>query len=77
MADFGISGVADRFNPELDWGTLKYMPPEILSKKETANAFAGDVWACGIILFYMLEGFLPFSGNSSSQITSRIINSPV
>ena len=27
IADFGISGVADRFNPEVDWGTLKYMAP--------------------------------------------------
>jgi serine/threonine protein kinase len=53
------------------------MPPEILSKKEKANAFAGDVWACGIILFYMIEGYLPFTGNSSAQIINKIINSPV
>lgn len=77
VTDFGISGVADRFNAEVDWGTLKYMPPEILSKKEKANACACDIWACGIILFYMVEGFLPFSGNSSSQIMNKIINSPV
>ena len=53
------------------------MPPEILSKKEKVNAFAGDVWACRIILFYMVEGYLPFTGNSSPQIISKIINNPV
>lgn len=53
------------------------MPPEILSKKEKVNAFAGDVWACGIILYYMVEGCLPFSGNSSSQIINKIIYYPV
>jgi serine/threonine protein kinase len=33
VADFGISGVADTFNPDLDIGTLRYMAPEVLSKK--------------------------------------------
>jgi serine/threonine protein kinase len=27
IADFGISGVADQFNPDFDAGTLKYMAP--------------------------------------------------
>jgi hypothetical protein len=27
VADFGISGVADAFNPEIDIGTLRYMAP--------------------------------------------------
>jgi serine/threonine protein kinase len=65
VADFGISGVADRFNPELNWGTLKYMPPEVLAKSKITYTFARDVWACGVILFYMLEGNLPFTGHSS------------
>ena len=73
MTDFGISGMVDRFNSELDWGTLKYMPPEILNKKEKINSFAGDIWACGIILFYMVEGYLPFTGDSSSVIKKKII----
>ena len=33
VADFGISGVADQFNPDVDTGTLKYMSPEVLSGK--------------------------------------------
>jgi serine/threonine protein kinase len=41
------------------------MPPEVFSKSKTAYAYARDVWACGIILFYMVQGQLPFIGNSS------------
>ncbi len=33
IADFGISGVADQFNPDFDSGTLKYMAPEVLTAK--------------------------------------------
>ena len=32
VADFGISGVADSFNPDIDIGTLKYMAPEVLNR---------------------------------------------
>lgn len=66
MADFGISGVADRFNPEADWGTLKYMSPEVLSGKNKTNSTGVDVWACGIILYFMVTGNLPFNGSSTA-----------
>lgn len=33
VADFGISGLADTFNPDVDVGTLRYMAPEVLSRK--------------------------------------------
>lgn len=66
MADFGISGVADRFNPDADWGTIRYMAPEILSGKMKVNSPAVDVWACGIILYQLIIGNVPFDGLSSS-----------
>lgn len=66
VADFGISGVADRFNPDADWGTLKYMAPEVLSGKNRLNSTGVDVWACGVILYYMVTGSLPFRGSNSA-----------
>ena len=33
VSDFGISGVSDKYNSEIDTGTLKYMAPEVLAKK--------------------------------------------
>lgn len=74
IADFGISGVADSFNPDFDIGTLRYMAPEVLSKKEKINTAGVDVWACGVMLFCMLFGYLPFTGSSNSQTIQAIVS---
>lgn len=77
IADFGISGVADQFNPEVDWGTLRYMSPEVLSGRTKLNSPAVDVWACGVILYLLVTGKNPFNGNSSSSIMESIIKKPL
>lgn len=74
VADFGISGVADTFNPEIDIGTLRYMAPEVLSKKEKINTSSVDVWACGVMLFCMIYGHLPFVGNNNPETIKAIIS---
>ena len=73
VADFGISGVAYKYNCELNWGTARYMTPEVLSKKQKTNSTAADVWACGVMLFYMVFGTYPFDGASSSFIKYSIL----
>ena len=40
------------------------MAPEILENKPY-DAFQGDVWACGIALFVMLNGDVPFKQEES------------
>jgi serine/threonine protein kinase len=74
VADFGIAGVADTINPDFDVGTLRYMAPEVLSRKEKNNSAAVDVWACGVMLYCMVFGKLPFSEGNSAAITQAIIN---
>ena len=61
VADFGISGVADAMNPDVDVGTLRYMAPEVLSHREKSNTASVDVWACGVMLYCMVFGRLPFA----------------
>ena len=73
VSDFGISGVVNRFNAEVDWGTLRYMSPEVLSKRQKINTTAVDIWAMGVILYYMVCGEPPFCGHSSSKIKQKII----
>ena len=68
IADFGLSGVADHFNPDLDWGTLRYMSPEVLSHKTEINSPSVDIWACGVILYLLVTGKFPFDGGSSFSI---------
>lgn len=74
MADFGISGVADTLNPDVDVGTLRYMAPEVLNHKEKSNSAAVDVWACGVMLYCMVFGRLPFAEPTSAATTQAIIN---
>lgn len=74
VADFGISGVADALNPDIDIGTLRYMAPEVLSHKEKNNTAAVDVWACGIMLYCMVFGKLPFAEHTPAATTQAIIN---
>lgn len=52
MIDFGIAG---KFNmddaDEGTAGTLKYMPPEVLSGQNIKSSPAIDVWAIGILAY--------------------------
>ena len=75
VADFGISGMADALNPDIDIGTLRYMSPEVLSHKEKNNTTVVDVWACGIMLYGMVFGKLPFAEQTTSATTQAIIQS--
>lgn len=52
-------------------GTPSYMAPELVMGKEYSG-FCTDVWALGVVLFGMLTGQLPFSGQTESQLYAKI-----
>lgn len=53
-------------------GSLKYMPPEVLSGKDKSVTPAIDIWAIGCILFAMVCGELPFNGATNKEIKQKI-----
>jgi len=58
IIDFGFACIS-KDKLRVFCGTPSYMSPEIVSKKEYWGP-AADIWACGVILFVMLTGNLPF-----------------
>ena len=51
------------------------MAPEVISDTRMGyNGFKADVWSCGVVLYHMLVGDLPFRGAQPSIILRRIQN---
>ena len=53
-------------------GTVYYCSPEVIDEKYD---FECDEWACGIMMYILLTGDPPFTGNSEEEIFSQIKNS--
>ena len=78
LTDFGVAHVGrkDRLtDTSVVIGTLDYLPPEAFT--ESIFDERGDIWAFGVIIFEMLTGNLPFSGDVMSQVMYNILNEPL
>lgn len=70
VCDFGI---AQRdHGPELaaNLCTPAYAAPDVLAGESGGKA--GDLWSCGVILYSLLCGCLPFEGNSRAEVLTRV-----
>jgi len=52
-------------------GTMNFMAPELLSD-ETGYGRGVDMWSCGVILFYLLNGGLPFRAKKRGTLKMEI-----
>ncbi|WOL02084.1 CBL-interacting serine/threonine-protein kinase 12-like [Canna indica] len=63
VSDFGLSAVSDQMRQDglfhTFCGTPAYVGPEVLARKGYDGAKA-DIWSCGVILFVLMAGYLPF-----------------
>ncbi|CAL9234953.1 unnamed protein product [Arabidopsis halleri] len=75
VSDFGLSALTDQIRPDgllhTLCGTPAYVAPEILSKKGYEGAKV-DVWSCGIVLFVLAAGYLPFNDPNLMNMYKKI-----
>lgn len=72
IADFGMAALQPHGkNLTTSCGSPHYAAPEIIAAREYKGSQA-DVWSVGIILYAMLNGFLPFDGDDLSS-TLRLV----
>lgn len=68
VVDFGIAGyIRNNIGETTDFGTVRYMAPEVLSKQDLKASRAIDLWACGVILYAMLFNKFPYSGKNKGS----------
>ncbi|KAG2540949.1 hypothetical protein PVAP13_9NG591200 [Panicum virgatum] len=52
-------------------GTPAYVAPEVISRKGYDGAKA-DIWACGVVLYVLLAGYLPFQDKNLVAMYKKI-----
>lgn len=75
ISDFGLSALWDSRRKDgllhTTCGTPAYVAPEVISKKGYDGAKA-DIWSCGVILFVLMAGYLPFHDPNLMEMYRKI-----
>ncbi|XP_024370887.1 SNF1-related protein kinase catalytic subunit alpha KIN11 isoform X2 [Physcomitrium patens] len=72
IADFGLSNIMrDGHFLRTSCGSPNYAAPEVIQRKYYAGPEV-DVWSCGVILYAMLCGILPFDDENITSLYQKI-----
>ncbi|KAL8137298.1 hypothetical protein V2J09_003299 [Rumex salicifolius] len=76
VADFGLSASTEQFRGDgllhTVCGAPAYMAPEVILRRGYDGVKA-DIWSCGVILFALLSGTLPFQDESLQRMYDKIV----
>ncbi|GFY99734.1 protein kinase superfamily protein [Actinidia rufa] len=73
VSDFGLSALPQQGVELLHTtcGTPNYIAPEVLSNQGYDGA-AADIWSCGVILYVLLAGYLPFDETDIPTLCKKV-----
>ena len=71
LIDFGCSKIFTKKNQNFkdEIGTLYYLAPEVLNNHYNEKC---DIWSCGVIMYILLSGEIPFKGATEVEIEEKI-----
>lgn len=77
ISDFGLSALSHQVREDgllhTSCGTPNYVAPEVLNDGGYDGA-AADLWSCGVILYVLLTGCLPFDDSNLMRLYEKISN---
>ncbi|RHN39647.1 putative protein kinase CAMK-CAMKL-CHK1 family [Medicago truncatula] len=73
VSDFGLSTYSQQEDELLRTacGTPNYVAPEVLNDRGYVGS-SSDIWSCGVILFVLMAGYLPFDEPNLISLYRRI-----
>ncbi|KAK6133524.1 LOW QUALITY PROTEIN: hypothetical protein DH2020_032738 [Rehmannia glutinosa] len=75
VSDFGLSAISEQIKQDglfhTFCGTPAYVAPEVLARKGY-DAAKVDIWSCGVILFVLMAGYLPFHDQNVMAMYKKI-----
>ncbi|XP_042477586.1 CBL-interacting serine/threonine-protein kinase 23-like [Macadamia integrifolia] len=75
VSDFGLSALPQQVREDgllhTTCGTPNYVAPEVINNKGYDGAKA-DLWSCGVILFVLMAGYLPFEDSNLVTLYKKI-----
>ncbi|XP_071716183.1 CBL-interacting protein kinase 2-like [Rutidosis leptorrhynchoides] len=75
VSDFGLSALAESKHQDgllhTTCGTPAYVAPEVINRKGYDGDKA-DIWSCGVILYVLLTGYLPFHDSNLMEMYRKI-----
>lgn len=74
LVDFGLSNTYKAGSTlKTAWGSPCYAAPEMIAGKRY-HGITVDIWSCGVILFAMVWGYLPFEDPNTGQLYKKILS---
>jgi len=82
LADFGIARIMEKSSPGATLtspgsmlGTPEYMAPE-MAQGQTVD-YRADIYELGVVLFQMLSGYVPFTGDTPYAVMIKHVQEPL